>query len=380
MKRWGPGLLVASIALLASMPGLARPVRIGRHVEVPHGVSADHPWIGEAGGPARRGATRYAVPSEAPSVAWETRIGGGSARTPIVSSAGTLLVATSHAVAGVASDGEFRWSRRLHLPQGTPALTPDLDFLLATRRGDLVRVARDGEVVSRLSVGAGIAAAPLVLDDGSAVVTTRDAALVRLDAQGRRMFRATLPQVSGRPPAWDGSRIVVAAGSELHLLSSEGRVRARVEMSEPAVAGPAVALDGTLWVLGNAGTLSAVDRHGRVRARAEVGRVAASSPLVVGPDGAAYVGTREGDLVCVGPTGTERWRLEGEGTFLAGLSVDPEGVILATTVQGSLIAVEPDGTVRWRVSTRPRSISDPVVAPDGTVYVGTSAGTVQAFR
>ncbi|MFW5925604.1 MAG: PQQ-binding-like beta-propeller repeat protein [Myxococcota bacterium] len=380
MKGWCAGLLVASIAWLGAIPGLARPVRIGRHVEVPHGVSADHPWVGEDGGAARRGAARYPVPSDAPSVAWEVRVGGGSARTPIVSTKGPLVVATSHTVAGLAPAGEFRWSHRLHLPQGTPALMPELNFLVATRRGDLVRVARDGEVVDRLSVGAGIAAAPLVLDDGSAVVATRDAALVRLDAQGRRMFRTALPQVSRRPPAWDGSRIVVAAGTELHLLSAEGHVRARVAMPELAVAGPAVALDGTLWVLGGKGTLSAFDRHGRVRARADVGRVAASSPLVVGPDGAAYVGTRDGELVCIGPTGTERWRLEGEGVFLAGLSIDPDGVILGTTVQGSLVAVEPDGSVRWRVSTRPRSSSDPVVAADGTVYVGTSAGTVQAFR
>ncbi|MFW6052011.1 MAG: PQQ-binding-like beta-propeller repeat protein [Myxococcota bacterium] len=385
MSRPGWAIGAAAVLILslawAAAPGLARPVAIGRHVQVPHGIDPAHPWPAFQGGPARAGRTRHPAPAKEPALAWEARVGIGATSDPTVASDGASFVVTGAGVAGVGPDGEVRWTVRLGLAVGAPALTPEDRVLVASRGGALLHLTRDGEVARRTSIAGGIGAPPLVLDDGSVVVVTRDAAVMRIDTEGRRLFRVGLPQRAVRAPALDArGRIVVTAGTDVRFLSSDGRVRARAALAHPAAAGPAVAEDGTVWLLDSEGTLVALDRHARLRARAAVGPVAASSPLVVGSDGAVRVGTRDGDLVCVGPSGAERWRLGSEGVFLGGLSVDPGGVTLGTTTQGELVAVGADGTVRWKAATRPRAVGGPVVDARGTVYVGTGGGTVQAFR
>lgn len=362
------------------VPTSARPVPIGRYVEVPYGIDPRAPWVTEGGDAGRSGRARHAAPEAAPALAWEVRVGVGTVSGTAVAADGVVYAATAAGLTALAPDGSLRWTFELRFPLGAPSITPGGALLLATRRGEVTRVSPAGEGVGRAEVGAVPSAPPLVLDDGSVVIATREATLERIDSDGRRRFRVPLPDVARRPLAWDGRRIVVAAGTEVLYLATDGTVRARAAVAQGIVAGPATATDGTVWVLAGDGTLSAFDRDGRLRARASVGPVAAASPLVVGADGAARFGTRDGALVCVGPTGTERWRFDQGGPFLDGMAVDPAGVTLAVGRRGALVAVGPDGKMRWSVATRPRTGSDPVVAGDGTVYVGTSAGTVQAFR
>jgi outer membrane protein assembly factor BamB len=381
-RRPGSCLAVACALGLAglSASAAALPVPIGRHVQVPHGISPDHAWIGHRADARRSGRSRYAAPKEAPTLAWETRVGVGSASTPAVTADGISYTVTSSGVTALEPSGDVRWARRLRFLLGTPSLLPGGDVLVVSRDGALLRFTPDGEPGRPSPSLPSIAAPVLVLSDGSVVAGTRDLAAVRVDAEGRRRFRMELSQVPGRPMAWDGAdRLVVVAGSELIFLSAEGHLLARTTMSEPIVVGPALGTDGTAWVVTADGQLVAFDPRGRVRARAEVGVAVSPDALAIGPDGVVRVATRERGLVCVGPGGTERWRLDSEGVFLGGLTVDPHDVTVGITAQGAMVAVEPDGTVRWRVGTYPRTTADPVLYRGG-VLVGTAAGTVQAFR
>ena len=80
--------------------------------------------------------------------------------------------------------------------------------------------------------------------------------------------------------------------------------------------------------------------------------------MAVGRDGAVRVPTRGDAMVCVGPGGTVRWRLEGHGGFLGGVTLDDEDVALAVTERGALLAVAADGTLRQRPPRRePRGVS-----------------------
>jgi outer membrane protein assembly factor BamB len=374
------GVCVAAVCGLA-VSASALPVPIGRYVEVPFGISLAHPWVTDAGDAQRSGRARYPAPRGAPTLTWEARVGVGTAPAPAVTEGGTLYVSTSTGVASLDDAGEVRWSERVRFARGGPSLLPGGGALVVTRGGQILHFSEGGHMAGEAEVGAAVATPPLVLSDGSAVVGTRDMAVVRVGPQGHRRFRVGLSHVPTRPMAWDGvDRLAVAAGPSLLLLSTDGRLRARASLSEPAAAGPLFAADGTVWVVAADGQLSAFGPQGRVRARVEVGPVATQDGMAVGPDGAIRVSTRDGGLVCVGPSGTERWRLETEGVFMGGLSVDPNDVTLGVTAEGVLVAIEPDGTVRWRVTTHPRTTSHPVIHRDGTVFLGTSAGTVQAWR
>ena len=67
-------LCAVTIGALSSTTGHARPVRIGRYVELPFGISDAHPYPTDGGGPRRTGRVRGRIMGAAPSVRWEAQL------------------------------------------------------------------------------------------------------------------------------------------------------------------------------------------------------------------------------------------------------------------------------------------------------------------
>lgn len=372
-------VLVVSAGIVATVA--ARPVRTGRYVEIPYGIREDHPWATEGGNSRRNGRVRAEVPREAPTRVWEQRFRLGRLSPPAVAADGTLYLAGAAGVGAVQSDGTVRWMQRLGYITGTPSLTPTGDIAVGTSGGALLQITAQGDVRARTTTGGQVRGAPLVLADGSMVVGAYDQAVHRFDAEGRRLFRVPVPsQVQGAAVWSKNGEILVPLNDELVVLTPRGDVRTRVPLGATVVAGPAVADDGTIWILTLDGGLHQLSPRFAVRTRTDVaGQVAVTTTLAVGRDGAVRVPTRDGALVCVGPNGTERWRLTGEGGFLGGVTIDMNDVSLLVNEQGVLLAVDPDGTVLWRARIDTRVDAPPVAGPTGAVYVATVRGTLQAW-
>lgn len=374
------GVLAATVSLLATAS--ARPVRTGRYVEIPYGVPEDHPWATEGGNARRNWRLRSEAPRAAPSRVWEQRFRLGRLSPPAVAADGTLYLAGAAGVGAVQPDGTIRWMQRIGYITGTPSLTPTGDVAVGTSGGALLQITPQGDIRVRTLTGGQVRGAPLVLADGSMVVGAFDQALHRFDAEGRRLFRLPMSgQIQGAAAWSKNGEILVPVQQELIVVTTRGDVRTRVPLGATVVAGPAVADDGTVWVLTEDGGLHQLSPRFAVRSRTDVGAgVSVTTTLAVGRDGAVRVPTRAGALVCVGPNGTERWRLTGEGSFLGGASIAANDVTLVVNDQNALLAVDPEGTVVWRVDIGTRVDAPPVLGADGTVYVATVRGNLQAWR
>jgi outer membrane protein assembly factor BamB len=372
--------LVGVVAVDA--PASARPVRTGRYVEIPYGIAEEHPWATEGGNARRNGRVGATVARTEPSQQWEQRFRLGRLSPPAVAADGTLYLAGAAGVGAVQRDGTIRWLQRLGYVTGTPSLTPTGDVAVGTSGGALLQITPRGDVRARTLTGGQVRGAPLVLADGSMVVGAFDQAVHRFDAEGRRLFRLAMSgQVQGAA-AWSRNReVLVPVDQQLVVVTPRGDVRTRVPLGATIVAGPAVADDGTVWVLTEDGGLHQLSPRFAVRTRTDVGEgVTVTTTIAVGQDGAVRVPTRAAGLVCVGPNGTERWRLMAEGGFLGGVAIDENDVALAVNDQGDLLAIDPDGTVVWRAPVQSRVDVAPVVGADGTIYVATVRGTLQAWR
>ena len=373
----------AAVALLTMLsPADARPVRTGRYVEIPYGVSADHPWATQAGSAHRNGRAHGEAPSTLPSLAWQSRLGIGRLSAPAVTQEGDIYVPGAAGLAALDTGGGVRWNVRLGYVTATPSITPTGDLAVGTNGGALVQLSPEGDVLGRAVVGAQVRHAPLVLADGSMVVASVQQAVFRFDAEGRRLFRVPLDGQVSSPPAWSrNGEILVPVRQRLWVLSPRGDVRAQVPVGANVVAGPAVADDGTIWLVTDDAVLHQISSRLEVRSRTELGgRVTVATGIAVGRDGAVRVPLRDGALVCVGPSGTERWRVEGQRGFLGSLAVDRNDVTLVVSVGAELLAVDPDGNLLWSVETRQRTEDPPVLGPDGTIYLATNRGMVQAWR
>lgn len=379
----GAAAVAAAVALLCVLsPASARPVRTGRYVEIPYGISEAHPWGTEGGNSQRNGRVGAAAPPTAPTQLWEKRLRLGRLSPPAIMEDGTLFLAGAAGVSGIDPNGQVHWTLRLGFVTGTPSVTPTGEIAVGTSGGALLQITPEGDQRARTLAGGGVRGSPLVLADGSLVVAVIDQGVQRFDAEGRQLFRTPVSQTMQGPPVWSrNGEILVPVGEELVALSTRGDLRARTSLGAVVVAGPAVADDGTIWVLTIDGGLHQLSPELAVRSRTEVGgQVAVTTTIAVGSDGAVRVPTRDGALVCVGPNGTVRWRLEGEGSYLGGVALDRHDIALTVSDRGRLLAVDPDGNVRWRAEVGTRTDAAPVLGPDGTVYVATVRGTLQAWR
>jgi len=374
-------LLALAGSSLATGIALARPVPVGRFVEIPYGVSARHPWRTGGGDRGRSSLSSATAPTRAPEKQWEARIGVGRVFPPAVAEDGTLFVGSQAGVAAVAPEGTVRWALRLGLVSGTPSLTPEGYVAIGAQPGELM-VIGGARSQTTARIGGGVRGAPLVLDDGSMVVAAYDQAVHRFDAEGRRMFRTSVPtHVRGAPALTREGEVVVPAGPDLLWMSVRGRVLRSVPLGAEAALGPAVGVDGAVWILTTEGTLLGfAGASGRVVARSELGvRPSMDSNLAIARDGSVRFGTADAGVVCVGPTGTERWRFEN-GTYGGGISVDRTGATLAVSQTGVMVLLDARGSPVWTAEIGTRTDAAPVLGADGTVYVATFGGTLQAWR
>jgi outer membrane protein assembly factor BamB len=100
----------------------------------------------------------------------------------------------------------------------------------------------------------------------------------------------------------------------------------------------------------------------------------ASSPAI-GADGSVYLGSLDGSLYALDPSGSEMWRASfGQVSGVPALS--QEGMIhigLAAPVEEMFYALRRDGSVAWSYHLENYIVeSSPVVGPDGTVYLAAS--------
>lgn len=382
MKRWLAclGLLAClGIALVAE----ARPVRVGRFVEIPYGISSSHPWRTGGGDPMRTARSSVVAPSQPPNQQWIAETGTGRSHAPAIDESGMLYVAGQRGLSAVGPDGTVRWtSRGLGSISGTPSLTPD-GYLAVGVPSELMVVGA-ARVRARSSLR-GVLGSPLVLDDGSIVAVASSPSMVvqRVDADGHRMFSSIIRTRPRGSAAQSGALIAVPIGHELVWMNVQGSVHRRVELGSEIALGPAIASDGAAWVATTDGVVAAVAPTGRVLTRValEIEPTFVSN-LAIADDGSVRVPTVDAGLLCIGPNGTERWRVEALAPVTGGITVDAEGTtLLVRRGPDRLSAVGDDGQIRWNVEVGNNGgDAAPVLGADGTIYVATFGGELQAWR
>lgn len=381
--RARPFVGAALLALMATLPtwAAARPVPIGRHVEVAYGLATDHPWATEGGTRRRDRRSPFAVPGHAPRRVFEVSVGGGRLFAPAVDRAGRLWAPAGAGLTGFDAHGAVLFRLEAGLASGTPSITPSGDVLAIFRGSTLLRVAPDGSAGGQALLPSGVFGSPLVLDDGSVVVVTRSGLVLRLDhglhTAGSRSLDGAIRTSPALAP--DGA-IVVAAGTELVALDASLAVRMRQRLAAPVVAGPALAADGSVWLLTAQAELVGLSPNLEPRTSVRLSQRPLVAPgLGVAPDGSVRVGALGFGLAGFAADGTRLFALEGL-EIARGLTVDSDGTVVALDERRELRAVAADGSLRWTVSVGMLPWAPPVIAADRTLYLVSRRGRISAWR
>ena len=154
------------LCAVAPRTALARPVLVGRYVEIPYGVGSDHPYPTESGDARRSGRSRAAVTRSAPHRVWQVRLPGSipqlAGRHRGRLALRRLLPRPDEAAA---DRRDSAWDAPIGPVRGVPSVTPFGDLATVLRDGTLVLVSPDGEVRERRAIRVSHGS-PLVLPDG----------------------------------------------------------------------------------------------------------------------------------------------------------------------------------------------------------------------
>lgn len=255
--------------------------------------------------------------------------------------------------------GKVRWSLRTSEVE-RPTSTFDADTSPAQGRSDTVyfasgpnvyRVAADGTVLWRYSVGDKVFSSPAVATDGTAYFGAQDGHLYALDEGGEVTFRVALgADIDSSPVITSTGSIVVGLdGGSVAALSPAGEVLWRSKVGGHVRASPAISANGKVLVstFGPDPRLVALDEGS--------GREVWARPLDRGRRPADY-GSHSSPVI------------DGRGVVYVGSS---DGRVHAFDVD--------DGSLRWTFTTGGWIESSPALGGDGTLYIGSDDGYLYAL-
>jgi hypothetical protein len=331
----------------------------------------------DLGGPERDGRVPLRLASGRHSVAARLALPGRHASAPVAWGGG-VAVGTSN---GLWLGGGAVAPRLLELGpiDARPVVLPSGELLVATRDGTLRVLDGLGRTVRSARASASVRTSPLVLDDGSVVVTSLDRTVARFDAALEPVFALTLPSGLVHAAArLSSERLVVAAGERLHVLDLAGSLLRTIDLGDRAVAPPAVDDAGDVHVLLAQGVVAVIAHGAHVRARHALGArvLDQTAMLAIAEDGSYRLAIPAVGIVALETDGTRRWEASTDAPFYGPLAIDGDGTTLAFDRRGRLAVISPDGELLERIELGGLAQGHPLLAEDGSLWVTTDAPEV----
>lgn len=347
-------------------------------VRMPPSVSVTAPSAQFRGDAMRRGASR-AVPRHPLRLAWRARAGAEVWGAAAVDGAGN---ATVPALNGglLTFDRAGRLTARFDARGAlwaSPALARDGTVFAAGVDSHLYAT-RGGTLSWTRSLGNCVFSSPLLLPDGSVVVGSGDHRVHRMARDGSVRFATDVgAAVDASPSLTPSGHVVVGTrAGDVVTLDARGAIVSRVHVPPPVSSTAAVSIDGTVYVGTGAGLAALA--AGRVRFLARIGPVASSPALA--PAGGVVVGSNDGLVVALGPSGSLRWTFATNGPVLSSPTLAGDGTTFVGLHDGRLVRLDGSGHAIWHYQTGGPVVASPAIAADGTVIVGSRDGRVYAFR
>ncbi|HHO50318.1 MAG TPA: hypothetical protein ENK18_05455, partial [Deltaproteobacteria bacterium] len=201
----------------------------------------------------------------------------------------------------------------------------------------------DGTLRWATPTGLPVRSAPAITADGSVLVAGTDLNVVCLEPEGGRICwrRGVGNLVTGGIAASETLAIVATAGGAVHALDiASGAIRWTRSLGSPILGSVAALGEGGGWVVGTAdGRLVALGPTGQLRWSVFLAAPLRSSPAVSPGEGGGiiYVGASDGRLHAVGADGRRRWTFDPwserdapRGVALGSVALGRTGVAVAS--------------------------------------------------
>jgi outer membrane protein assembly factor BamB len=354
------------------------------------------PWPTIHADPRNTGTVDAAGPEGTPSVHWQTYVHLETGMWVSDGPNGPVAVREDGLLVAYDADGGVRWRRR-HDGGFTagPVVADDGTVVVGTRQGVVRAYASDGSERWRDTTPEGVYAphandaTPFSITGDVVLLAHPRKRLVAYDiADGSRRWDVEVPARCHRPAIENGRVYLVGEGDDRRSSVVQSRSLADgsthwEKTTERSIRIGAGVANGTVYLGDIDGVLVARDaENGSEQWRVELSEQSWISTLPVEFEGNVWVGTLSDGIFAVSEKGvqthiemgTSTTPVTGDGRLYIG-STEFGGTGGPT---GKVIALDADGNEQWQTTTRgnPNAL---LAYRDGTVYAASETGTVGAF-
>lgn len=370
------GVLIALLAIEISH-ARAEEVVIGRGLTA---RAPRHPYAASSADSQRTGRLHGRAPRERPRAQWTRQLAERGLVPPAVLADGTLLVGSRTGLHALAPDnGQQQWLARIGAIRFTPVVT-ESKTAIAIADDHVFAVDPRGSA-RPLAKAVVVARAPLLLEGDRPIVIGEDGFLYALTLQGELASVAATGIDRPKALALIAPGLALVSGDDRRVarVSTDGHASRLIETDAPVVTTAVIGDDGSSFLLTESGHALVLDPGGARRSDIALDPPFIVSSPALGRDGDLRVGLEAGEIVCLAPDGTERWRrgLDGRPSAIA---IDVDDTALLVTSRGTLYAIEKNGELRWLMAVGAMRAGRPVLAADGTIYLVWRGGHIAAYR
>ncbi|MEA2062177.1 MAG: PQQ-binding-like beta-propeller repeat protein [Gemmatimonadota bacterium] len=279
---------------------------------------------------------------------------------------------------GQASIGEVAYSFKTGgTVSSSPAVAEDGAIFFGSWDTWFYALDAEGLLQWKFKANGWIIASPAIGTDGTVYFGTKNGRAYALGQGGAEKWSLPIPgSILSQPALGPGGKVYFTANERLHAVNAQGRIcwtHAPADNRHP----PAISENGACFFISGDGlTLVAVNANGTYGWKHSFGKPCTGG-VSIGPGTTVYAAP--GDLVAVGPDGTQKWKFEAaygaadaasrDNLFLYTPVVGPDSTVYVAGQDNKLHAINPWGTLKWRAGTGSGAVMPPVIAADGTIYV-----------
>ena len=143
---------------------------------------------------------------------------------------------------------------------------------------------------------------------------------------------------------------------------------------------PAIGSDGALYMGSINGYLYAINPSGLLKWKYLTGGAIYWSSPAIGSDGVIYVGSNDNYLYAINPGGSLKWKYQTGSVIWSSPAIGSDGVIYVGSKDNYLYAINPDGSLKWQYLTDGLIESSPAIGSNGIIYVGSKDNYVYAIN
>jgi outer membrane protein assembly factor BamB len=314
---------------------------------------------------------------------WQYGTGGRIRSRPAVSATGTVYAVSEDGfLYAISPEGRLAWKSDLGwITVDCLAVGVDGSVYAGLKNGFLAAVNPHGKEIWRVRLDGPPSGDPLVSPDGTLYIGTDRGSMFAVSHRGVSEWAASLPASITQPAVMDGSGtvFVVCADRKLYAFTRWGTPAWSLPFASDLTA-PAVDPAGGLVLGTSDGELVAVSPTGGIRWSYNAGAPLTAPVIGSAEKGAAaviFAATKTGAIVALSSTGMLVWRMESGKSFAGGCMLG-ENAVLALATDGTLIALSRTGSVVGRAPFG--TDGGAILAADGTIYVGGQDWLLNAWR